>query len=297
MEAILRSATDPSELGHVRQAGLPYRFDQIFSARGFGARRLERRRLKLVQHVDERVRAFLAGGESVEFVTWGVEYSFLESYFMGIWARLLNRRAVILTDRRILLIQISARNKVLQLKSQIRYTAIEKPARGMLGGLGIVTRDKKRHHLMGVPRKDRKVLLERIATHVEAVRTEPPTAGRENLCPYCGQRVIGLPDRCSRCAKGFKSGAKAGWLSLLFPGLGDLYLGHRLLGLVEIAGALLGWSLVTLPFVVPGEEGAAVEGGTAALVLLAIVAFVFMHGTDAWVTRRMGLKGIYPESE
>lgn len=297
MEAILRSVSDPSELARVQQAGLPYRFDQIFAARGFGARRLEKRRLKLMQQLDERVRSFLADGESVEFVSWGVEYSFLESYFMGIWAHLLNRRAVILTDRRILLIQISARNKVLQLKSQIRYTAIARFARATLGYLGIVTRDKKTHYLMGVPRKDRKALRQRIAARMEAVRSQAPVSGRENLCPHCGQRVIGLPDRCSRCAKGFKSGAKAGWLSLVFPGLGDLYLGHRLLGLVEITGALLGWCLVVLPFVLPGEKGQPIEGGVTALVLLAVAAFVVMHGTDAWVTRRMGLKGIYPERE
>jgi hypothetical protein len=297
MEAILRSASDPRDLVNVRQSNLPYRFDQIFSAEGFGARRLEKRRLKLMQQIDERVRSYLAEGEFVEFVSWGVEYSFFESYFMGMWAYLLNRRAVILTNRRILLIQISSRNRVLQLKSQIRYNAVAKFARATLGYIGLVTRDKKTHYLMRIPRKDRKQLRDRIAAHVDAVRSEAPVSGRENLCPHCGHRVIGLPERCSRCAKGFKSGAKAGWLSLVFPGLGDLYLGHNLLGLVEILGALFGWGLVAAAFLLPDEAGEVAEGGTAALVLLSVIAFVLMHGTDAWVTRRMGLKGIYPDSE
>ena len=141
MEAILRSVNDPSDLAHVAQAGLPYRFDQIFSAEGFGAKRLEKKRLKLMKAIDERVRAFLAEGEMVEFVSWGVEYSFAEHYFMGVWAQLMNRRAVILTNRRILLIQISSRNKVLQLKSQLRYTAITKFSKATLGYLGLVMRD------------------------------------------------------------------------------------------------------------------------------------------------------------
>lgn len=295
MEAILRSVNDPSDLAHVAQADLPYRFDQIFSATGFGAKRLEKKRLKLMKAIDEPVRSFLAEGETVEFVTWGVEYSFAEHYFMGVWAQIMNRRAVILTNKRILLMQISSRNKVLQLKSQVRYTAISKFAKAMLGYTALVLRDKKTLYLTGVPGKDRKQLKERIAAHMEAVRTEAPSPGMDFLCPHCGHKVVGLPERCTKCAKGFKSGAKAGWLSLVFPGLGDMYLGHRMLGIMEIMGALFAWGFFGFAFLSPGGE----MGGGLDVVSLGVVVtmvFCFVHLPDAWITRRMGLKGIYPAS-
>ena len=292
MEAILRSVTDPSDLANVTRPDIPYRFDQIFSAEGFGAKRLEKKRLKLMKAIDERVRSFLAEGETVEFVTWGVEYSFAEQYFMGVWAQIMNRRAVILTNKRILLIQISSRNKVLQLKSQIRYTAISGFAKRSFGYMGLVLRDQKKLFLTGVPRKDRGQLKERIAAHMEAVRTEAPSSGMDFLCPHCGHKVVGMPERCSKCAKGFKSGAKAGWLSLIFPGLGDIYLGHKALGVMEILGALFAWAFFSVSLLF-GEEGG-VDPVTIGVVVT--IVFCFVHLPDAWITRRMGLKGIYPAS-
>ncbi len=293
MEAILRSVNDPSDLANVTQANIPYRFDQIFSAEGFGAKRLEKKRLKLMKAIDQRVRSFLAEGETVEFVTWGVEYSFAEHYLMGIWAQIMNRRAVILTNKRLLLMQISSRNKVLQLKSQVRYTAISKLAKGSFGAVRLVLRDKKVLHFTGMPGKDRKQLKERIGAYMDAVRTEAPSPGMDNLCPHCGHKVVGLPERCSKCAKGFKSGAKAGWLSMIFPGLGDMYLGHRMLGTMEIIGAIIAWGFVAFAFLMPdGEMGGGLDFVSLGVVLTLV--FCFVHLPDAWITRRMGLKGIYP---
>jgi hypothetical protein len=292
MQAILRSVTDPADLVRVSQPDLPYRFDQIFSAEGFGAKRLERKRLKLMKAIDEPVRAFLAEGETIEFVTWGVEYSLIEQYMMGVWAQLMNRRAVVLTNKRMLLVQISSRNKVLQLWSQIRYTAMAKLAGGSFGAVRVVLRDKKALHLTGTPRKDRKQLRDRLAAHMDAVRTEAPSPGRDHLCPHCGHKVVGLPDRCSQCARGFKSGARAGWLSLILPGLGDMYLGHKLLGAMEMLGALAAWAFFGFALLM-GEGGAEIDPvGIGAVVTL---VFCLVHLPDAWITRRMGLKGIYPE--
>ncbi len=62
-------------------------------------------------------------GEGVEFVSWGIEYALLEYYFMGFWAYSLNRRAVVLTDQRILLLQIDSRRRVRELKSEVRTTS------------------------------------------------------------------------------------------------------------------------------------------------------------------------------
>jgi len=292
MEAILNSVSDPSDLLNVSDASLPYRFEKIFCAQGFGAKRLERKRLKLMKAIDPQVKRLLAPGEKVLFVSWGVHYSFVEQYFMGLWAHLVNRRALVFTDRRILTLQINSHRKVLDLKAQLRYPAIESLAKRTWGYLGLVLQNGKRVNLTSIPRQDRKAIQSLVQGKLDAGRaTAPVLVGMENLCPNCGRRVMGFPERCSQCAQAFKSGKRAGWLSLAFPGLGDLYLGHRWLGATEIFGALVAWALVAAPFAWAAfaETGSWIEPAGVAGGLFALV-----HGSDFWITRRMGLKGIYP---
>jgi hypothetical protein len=293
MEAILTSTTNPTDLLNISDASLPYRFDRIFSAQGFGAKRLAKKRLKLIQQIDPVVQTMLCEGERVQLVSWGVEYSFLEQIFMGIWSHLINRCALVLTDRRILIIQIDSRRRVQQLKTQLRFECIESLAKRTFGYIGFVLRNERKLYITGMPRKDRKAIkalvLQRLQT--KASNAIGQRGGLENLCPKCGNRVIGFPDRCKQCATAFKSARKAGLLSLVFPGLGDLYLGHRGLGAFEIFAGVLSWSLIVLPMAFAAWQGEAdwiLTAGVAAAV------FVFVHVTDFWITRRVGFKGIYP---
>ena len=291
MEAILNSASDPSDLVNVSDSNLPYRFDQIFSAQGFGAKRLERNRLKLMKEIDPLVQRLLADGERVQFVTWGMDYTFLEQFIMGIWALLINRRALVLTDRRILILQIDTRRRALDLKAQLRYQAIEKITKGTFGYIAFTLRNRKKLVFSGVPGKDRKAIKAFVDEKLTLTRADAPVLGVENLCPRCGVRVRGFPERCNQCPQAFKSGKRAGWLSLVFPGLGDLYLGHRWLGLLEICGAALAWLVILIPF----AFAAYTEGTSWTLpASVAAAVFLFVHGTDSWIARRVGLKGIYP---
>ncbi len=287
MEDILQTAGDPSELVHISDAQLPYRFGEIFPG---SARRLDRKRLKLLQQIDGAIRPLLAEGERVEFVSWGIEYSLAEHYFMGMWAQLVNRRALVFTERRILLLQIDSRLRLRELRSQVRYAAIEKLARGTLGYLCLVLRDGKKLTLTGIPRKDRKALRERLKQHLERSRASQPVQSRENLCPHCGVKVVGFPDQCRSCAGAFKSGSRAGWLSLMMPGLGDWYLGHRGLAAVETLGAVMMWAVIGLTTLGPGAEAI----NPAEMGAFAAVLFTVMHAPDALITRRVGRKGIYP---
>ncbi|HEB89981.1 MAG TPA: hypothetical protein ENI85_10455 [Deltaproteobacteria bacterium] len=291
MEATLDSAMDPKDLVSVSDANLPYRFDQIFRAEGFGAKRLEKNRLKLMKAIDPVVQRLLADGERVQFVTWGTEYSLIEHLIMGVWAFLINRRALVLTDRRILLLQIDSRQRALDLKAQLRYQAIEKRARHAFGQVIFLLRNRKKLVINGMPGRDRKVVKAFVEEKLAETRADAPALGIENLCPRCGHRVRGFPERCNQCPQAFKSGRRAGWLSLAFPGLGDLYLGHRWLGTFEILGTLVAWFVVPLPF----AWAAFTEGSSWAIPATAAgLVFTFAHGLDAWITRRVGLKGIYP---
>ncbi|MCA9510674.1 MAG: hypothetical protein R3E88_06880 [Myxococcota bacterium] len=295
MPSVLAAAHSPADLANVSDASLPYGFSEIFTGEGFFARRLDRKRLKLIQSIDDALRGLLANGERVEAVTWGVEYSFVDHYFMGAWAYLVNRRAVVLTSQRIVLLQIDGRGRARELRSEVRYAAIASVVKRRLGYLVLTLNDGRKLTLTGVPRRDRGALRERLEAHVRASRTEPRVSGRSNLCPHCGVRVREFPERCRQCGRGFKSAARAGWLSLAFPGLGDLYLGHRLLGAVEIAGGVGAWLVVGLAAVQIHAEDP--SSSLAATAVLATVVFAFVHGVDAVITRRMGFKGIYPASD
>jgi hypothetical protein len=291
MAAILSSASDPSDLLNISDANIPYRFDQIFSAVGWGAKRLEKNRLKLMKAIDPQLQTILADGEKVRFVSWGVDYSFVEQYFMGLWAHLINRRALVFTDRRIVIIQINSRLKVLDLKKQLRYQAIDKFAKRSFGYIGLILRNSKKFNITGIPRKDRKAIKALVSEKIAATRADPPGLGIDNLCPKCGNKVIHFPDRCYQCGQAFKSARRAGWLSLMFPGLGDLYLGHRGLGFMEIFGALVAWGAIVFPV----GLGAFVDGDTWVVPAgVAGAVFVLVHGSDCWITRRVGYKGIYP---
>jgi predicted RNA-binding Zn-ribbon protein involved in translation (DUF1610 family) len=212
---------------------------------------------------------------------------------MGIWSHLINRCALVLTDRRILIIQIDSRRRAMKLKTQIRFECIEGFAKRTFGYLGFVLRNKKKLYLTGIPRKDRKAIRALVENRIQTQSSNAIGLGGgvENLCPQCGNKVIGFPDRCNQCASAFKSARKAGLLSLAFPGLGDLYLGHRALGVFEILGGILSWSFLVLPLAVGTWQG---EGDWTLTATVAGAVFLFVHRTDFWIPRRIGFKGIYP---
>lgn len=297
MSSLLQATPSWEDLLRVSDPRLPYRFERIFSGEGFFARRLARQRFKLLRRLDGALQRMLETGEKVEYVSWGIEYSFVEAYFLGLWHYVLNRRALVLTDRRILLLQIGARKTLLDLKSHVRYEAIQGFVKGTFGMLGLQLRNGQKLYLTGVPRRDRKAIrahVEERMRSTEIAQRAAGASGRQNLCPHCYSTVTGFPDRCRRCAGAFKSASRAGWLSLLFPGLGDLYLGHRALGFVEIVGALVMWAILLPAFAaVAAERGRDVTTLTAFGAVCAVV-FLLTHGVDAWITRRTGRKGLYP---
>ena len=82
-------------------------------------------------------------------------------------------------------------------------------------------------------------------TDAPATRPEPST-GDTMPCPYCGHLLPKDAEHCDRCdwtrgatetAEGKASDAIAVILSII-PGLGHIYKGHRLVGLLWMVGAV-----------------------------------------------------------
>ncbi len=288
MHPRLHSASRFQDLLVRRAEDDPYVFATIFDNDTWRSRRLSAKKLRLLREIDSTLRVMLEPGEKVHFVTVGNGVSFWESYFLGWVAYAINRRAIILTDQRILLLQIDRKLRPHTFRSQLRYLAIDRLTWPRLGGVRLKMRSKKTRLYSYMPRKDRGRLREFIKRKKMEFRGYRAEAmDLEDLCPQCHHPVEGHPCQCPGCHAGFKSRVKATLLSFLFPGLGDLYLGHKLFGGVEIVAAALAW----LGFLLVALNGTiAIE----AKVVSAASLLLFMHGLDALMTRHVASKGLYP---
>jgi len=108
-----------------------------------------------------------------------------------------------------------------------------------------------------------------------------PQEPLENLCPSCFMPLEKRLISCPHCRAHFKEPKKAFLRSLLLPGLGDMYLGHVFLGLLELLGAVFVWAVV-ISLLLSGEEGTPL--GAFLLLLL-------YHVLDGLLAYHMGKKG------
>lgn len=278
MTISIKEAKRYEDLMSLESHDMPYCFDKIFSTEGWGAKSLSKKKFKLLKNIDSQIRAMLNENEKVHFISWGVQSSALESSFIE-WSYYISRVAFVFTNQRIIFLRISSRNKPLELRYQIRYPVITKIG-SRFWSLRMEFQSRKKMIFSHVPGRDRKIMPKLIDDFRSTISTpEEKLIEKENLCPHCYVVVEEFPQSCPHCMKAFKSANTAGWLSLLFPGFGDFYLGHRTFAILEILSASVIWVSVLF------------SGGG---FIWALFIFIFMHGIDALVTRYVGRKGLYP---
>lgn len=291
MQSLLHRVDGFQDLLKYDEHGLPYRFETIFKDGGWRDRRASKKKLKLLRRIDEALRPVLEEGEEVRFLSHGTTHTFLEAYFMGLLLYYFNKRAIVLTDRRILLIQIHRGNRPGVLRSQVRYTAITRVKRSLFGNTVLKLQDRKKLTFLRVPKGDAKFLRSLIQRlQAAGIGRDAPVAGHEHLCPHCyAVAEIGQVE-CDTCRGTFKSPRKAGLLSLLFPGFGDFYMGHKKLATLEMAVVGLVWIGVFLP----DPEYPMTLGGA---VVVAVLVLLFLHVPDALGTWFLARRGVFPEGE
>lgn len=291
MHPVLQRADGFRDLPGPGTHDAPYRFDSIFEDGGWWTRLRSKRKLALLRRIDGELREVLDEDEEVYFLSTGSDTSGIEAFVLGWWLYLLFRRAIVLTDRRILFLQIDIRGRPKEPRSQLRYPAVAGVGKTLLGRAELELQNGETEVLAFTPRRD----ADRIREITEEMRMMPAgtaarSGGIEELCPHCFAVVEERPERCPSCGGSLGSARKAAGLSLLLPGLGDQYLGHRWYAAVEATGSLLVW----LGFWIVVEA----TGAPAATVLTAGgVVFALMHGLDAAVTWYVGRKAVYPRRE
>lgn len=276
----------PEDLAARDEATGPYLLRSILAADTWRQRRLARRRLAILRRIDPVLRPMLADGERVVFLTWG-SFSSVWEMALGGWAtQLINQRAVVVTDRRLLLLQITGRGKPRFVRAQVDYGSVQDVTTTLFGNLWIHFRDGGRQMVAGVPRADRASL---VAAVNRMAQVAPVTAdsGVRDLCPHCAAAADAEAGACAACGGRFKSARHAMALSFLFPGMGDLYLGHRGFAALEITVAAFFWlGILTLAF-----DPSLPPAGF--YITVGFVVF-FLHGMDAVATRHIARGGRYP---
>lgn len=266
---------------------------------------LERRRAAQRAKRIARLRPVLARlepGETVRFVTLGVRYRFAEFYFSGyLVAHQANLTALVLTDRRLLLVACAADGKPHDVKTQIRLERLRtvRP-RSLFGGMYVEADDGEKHFYTSTPRRDVLRLQALVGEKAAAPAAGPssPAAGPalERLCPACLAVVPGpaaSAEQCPRpdCRIPFRSASRAARLSALVPGVGDIYLRHFGFGALEFLGSTL---MLCFAIVLAGELVATREPALAVL-LVALVGLPRL--IDYFLTLHMGRKGYVPLSD
>jgi hypothetical protein len=260
---------------------------------------LERRRAaaraKLLASLRPVLEKALQPGERVRYAARGVRYSSFEFYFSGYSvAYYSNLTALVLTDRRLLLLQVTSRGRPRDIKNQLRLAEVRSSRKRLGWSWEIRLADGTKLVFVGMNRVDWKALGTLLPRPEEAGKPVPGARSLEHLCPICLQTVpgpVGASPACSNaaCRIPFRAPRRAVWFSTLVPGLGDLYLRHYLFGSLEFVGsmALLALGIgLAVEGVRNGEVGMAVVGLVVFLVLPRLI--------DHAITRRMAMKGLVP---
>lgn len=288
----------------------PYDYRLLFEAKGWFARGRAKARWRRLKKLDPKLRRVLRPDERVYYVSNGTLSNFGEQFFEGhAAAQYVNRRALVFTTERVILMQLGTSEKPGLLTSELPYAALREVKSTWTGFCQLTLMNGKKHKLSGMPKADRKYLHEFLNGVVAGTGAEATGAGGlhkgsdglTHLCPHCFTPAPGRPERCPSCDGGIQSANKAALLSLIFPGLGDWYLGYRWLAAMEMFGAGFLWFVMVIAPLLgvrtdKGHEGEAVSDSAFGGVYWAIaaIAIVAAHGIDAVMTRSYGLKGHYP---
>lgn len=251
----------------------PYLFTSMFRERDARERRRSRRQFRLLKRVDGTIREVVDSTETVLFLTRGRAFSFWEQWVLG-W-----RRAVVLTDSRVILLQLDGGRWPRTGHRHLPYSAIAAVREGRWGRVEIRMVSGDTLDLRGIGRADRPELVEGLQRGAKTHRHDrdgTSSPGLEDLCPYCHEGVQGRPRSCPSCLRPFGRPWLSALQSLVIPGLGNYLRGYRAFGVLEfllavtlwVAYLLAGpaWGLFELPsYVGPEWIFAAIHGTNAVL--------------------------------
>ncbi|MBX3436519.1 MAG: hypothetical protein KF861_03440 [Planctomycetaceae bacterium] len=294
------SAADPTAarlaaLGVALDPEIDYRLSTVFpKLEGWGVKGAIKRKAKLIKQIEPHLKEMLHPGEEVLFVSKGVQYSFAEQYFMGLWAATINQTVFVLTNLRLLMLRTRSNGRPKETFWTLYYNQIQKFKGGWTGMLELKLRDGRKLKFSGFPKLDRKTMPQVFEQTLEGYRTQgfDPQVSQslENLCSGCFTVVPKQQFDCEDCGVSFWRPRDVALRSLFIPSWGDIVMKHYTIAVVELIGAAIAWFIafsMIFKFVRNGDP--------VALIVAAVVLF-FTHVVDAMVTYHVAGKGLHPRS-
>ncbi len=286
----IRTGTDEAVLAEYPDLGkLPassFDFSQILNRNKDGSYRSRKNRFKIrvLNSISDILPNILLENEQVVRVAKGTAHYPLEIFLgNGLLTMIYNHYAVLCTSMRILLINIDRRiQKPTHYFFQMSYDELKKVRRGTIFGTMVFVRKKgKKRTITGMKRVLSKEIKIYVNERISAGTSTDQEPIHENLCPACYHGLTKGLLACTTCKMAFKEPQKALMRSLILPGLGDFYLGHRALGTLELIGSVIIW-LIIITTLLAGEDGG---------VAFAITLLVLYNGLDGLLTYHMAKKG------
>lgn len=269
------------EVNALLPTGVNVDFDQVF----FDVdkwRSGAKKRAQRLQRVGDVLRQFLDDDEQVLGVTHGVTAHTWEMFFIGWMAYMVNGTTVVRTQKRLLFVHTDGAGNPFSYVNQVPLSAVKKASSGWLSGSLSLKLGTGRLQLVRMNKAEAKAMQAAIPVNKAA------QGGREFLCPSCGTSTTEHGSPCVSCGVELKSPSTAALRSMIVPGLGDWYLGHRGTAVLEMIGGVFGWFLLGTSAVAWLTGQAGVEAVVVWLVLVLIG-----HSIDAAVTYAQGKKGMY----
>ena len=287
------------QLGIELDPDLPYRLDTMFPRlEGWGAKGELKRKGKVIRNVQPRIAEMLRPGEEILYIAKGVQYSFAEHYFMGIWAMTINQTVFVLTNVRLLMIRTNSDGRPKLTDWMIYYSQIDKLKGSWTGMLSLKLRDGKSLQFSGFSKSDRQTMPQVFEDALEEYRArnfDPRvTQSMENLCGYCHTRVPKDEYDCRRCGATFWRPMPVAIRTLFIPSWGDFCLKHYVVAAAELFGYAVTWIVVIAVFI-----GALNERDPVAVIgamLFAAIRPGIFHGMDATITYCVAKMGLHPRT-
>ena len=262
-------------------------FEEIFSPdkKGDYKTRRNKYKVKILKAIHETLDEMLHDDEEVFRIGKATAYYPAEIFLgNGYLTMRYNFYAMACTSHRLLFINVNPKiSKTTHYYFQIPFDGIKKVSVGLFGTSLVIHRHKsKRRVFTGIKRYMAKEFSHSVGERLRPAEAETPAQPmREDLCPSCFLPLAKNLLKCPKCKAAFKKPMTAFLRSLLLPGLGDIYLGHRLLGFLELLGSVVLWAVVIF----------SVWQGDQAGVIVALLILLFYNGFDGLLTRHMARKG------
>jgi len=244
--------------------------------------RLEKRQRKLLQKIPF-IGPFVAPDEKLLLVTPCVSPTSIWEQITTGWVFVyLNRALLVVTNKGVFHIPTKADYSYRHSIAKFRYEDCKQlRVRGRY--LLVQYGNGKKDRFLYLPRAQRLKLKAYFQT-LPVGNGGVANAGRVHLCPRCTKPVPSGVYQCGSCRLPFKDMATAMKLSILVPGGGYFYTGHRILGIGDfiVESVLLIFVILSVQGILdgtPGSIGDAIFFG----VILAFEKFVTIHHAKRYI--------------